>query len=307
MHWAQIHEVTYVAGTRILFWVYCVFGRWPFRLFLYPILNWYLLMQPNARDASREYLTRIAITKKDPCMPGARQVLAHFAAFAESILDKLLLWNGHFDTSKVIVNIPPKLDECLAAQRGVLFICAHFGNLELCKLLSMQKTGLRITILVHTKHAQAFNQLLRQFNPQSQLNLMQVTEISPATAVLLSEKVRKGECVVIAGDRTPISTAPKVVTVPFLGKNAPFPVGPYVLASLMQCPVFLLFPLHRYGISEIHFEPFSDAIKLPRKDREILLNELTERYAKRLEYYCLQAPMQWFNFYDFWQNSKYKN
>jgi predicted LPLAT superfamily acyltransferase len=26
-----------------------------------------------------------------------------------------------------------------------------------------------------------------------------------------------------------------------------------------------------------------------------------QAYARRLEHYCLQAPDQWFNFYDFWR------
>ncbi|MCL1887219.1 MAG: acyltransferase [Betaproteobacteria bacterium] len=306
-HWAHIHEVTYVAGMRFLFWIFRIFGRWPFRLFLYPVLGWYLLTQPDARAASREYLTRVALTKKDVRTPGMRQVLIHFATFAESILDKLMLWNGQFDTSQVAVNVPLHLQESLAARQGVLFICSHFGNLELCKILSREKPGLSITMLVHTKHAPVFNQLLKQISPDSQLNLMQVTEISPATAILLSEKMQQGECVVIAGDRIPVSVTPRVATASFLGKRAAFPVGPYVLASLMRCPVFLMFTLHRNGMSEIHFEPFSDAIRLPRKDREIALDELAAQYARRLEYYCLQTPMQWFNFYDFWDSSKYKN
>ena len=35
-------------------------------------------------------------------------------------------------------------------------------------------------MLLHTMHATRFNQLLAQVNPDSELNFMQVTELTPA-------------------------------------------------------------------------------------------------------------------------------
>ncbi len=87
----------------------------------------------------------------------------------------------------------------------------------------------------------------------------------------------------------------------FLGAPAPFPVGPYILASLFQCPVYLLFSLGRGRSPEIHFELFRESIRLPRNGRDRALAELASDYARRLEHYCLEAPLEWFNFYDFWQ------
>ena len=162
-------------------------------------------------------------------------------------------------------------------------------------------------MLVHTKHAQAFNRLLSQLDPNSQLNLMQVTEINAATAMMLAEKVADGEFIAIAGDRIPVTFKPRVAYANFLGAPAPFPVGPYVLASVMQCPVYLLFSMTINGRPECHFELFRSAIKLPRKTRDQILDECAAAYAQRLEHHCLRAPLQWFNFYDFWSLSEYES
>jgi predicted LPLAT superfamily acyltransferase len=35
-------------------------------------------------------------------------------------------------------------------------------------------------------------------------------------------------------------------------------------------------------------------------DRERALRVHVQRYAHRLQEYCLSNPYQWFNFYDFW-------
>ena len=52
-HWAGFNEVSFVAGMRLLFWICRVFGRWPFRVVLYPVLLWYVLSKPRARRVSR--------------------------------------------------------------------------------------------------------------------------------------------------------------------------------------------------------------------------------------------------------------
>ncbi|MBU1664233.1 MAG: glycosyltransferase family 2 protein, partial [Gammaproteobacteria bacterium] len=90
-------------------------------------------------------------------------------------------------------------------------------------------------------------------------------------------------------------------TADFLGAPAPFAQGPYILASLLKCPVYLFFCLRQNERFHIHFEQFAERIELPRKTRAAALQALAQRYSKRLAHYCRQAPLQWFNFYDFWK------
>jgi len=299
-HWTQISEFGSVAGMRLMFSTCRILGRWPFRVVLYPVLLWYMVTKPEARASSSDYLRRIATFQgASRIRPGMVTVLRHFASFAENLLDKMLLWSGLFKTDRVEFHGQEQMVALMAAQRGGLLICSHLGNLELCRILS-RRVGFKLTVLVHTKHAQIFNRLLGQLDPKSQLNLMQVTEISPATAVLLSEKIGRGEFVAIAGDRIPVSSSPRVALAKFLGETAPFPVGPYILASLLQCPTYLMFSMRTGHTSEIHFELFRESIHLPHKGRDEALANLVGEYARRLEHFCLRAPLQWFNFYDFW-------
>lgn len=297
-HWAAINEVSFVAGMRLLFWIFRLFGRWPFRLVLYPVLLWYVLSKPRPRRASLDYLRRVG--RLVAVQGGMRGVMRHFASFAEAILDKMLLWGGWYQTDKTTFHGVEPILERIRENQGGLLICSHLGNMELCRVLARQCDGLRLTVLVHTKHAQAFNRMMAALNPGSQHNLMQVTDMTPATAILLSERIAQGEYVVIAGDRVPVSPRPRVAPAQFLGAPAAFPVGPYVLAGILQCPIFLLFSLHFGTHSEIHFELLRASVRLPRKGREAALAELAAAYAARLEHHCLRAPLQWFNFYDFW-------
>jgi predicted LPLAT superfamily acyltransferase len=316
-HWAQINEVSFVGGMRLLFAIYRLFGRWPFRLVLYPVIAWYVLTKPAARRASLDFLKQLARYRAGSTGQAAgvgasagigtrvradwSGVMRHFASFGESILDKMTVWGGLFDMSSVKQVGRELLEADIAAGRGGLLICTHLGNLELCRVVSRQSAKMKLTVLVHTKHARAFNKMLAQLAPDSTLNLMQVTDMSPATAIELSERVAHGEFVVIAGDRIPVSAKPRVSFAPFLGRSAPFPVGPYVLASLLQCPVYLMFSRRTRKGAQLNFERFRDRIVLPRNARQQTFDTLTAAYAQRLQHYCLRTPLQWFNFYDFWQ------
>ncbi|MCH7911414.1 MAG: hypothetical protein IIB38_17600 [Candidatus Hydrogenedentes bacterium] len=42
------------------------------------------------------------------------------------------------------------------------------------------------------------------------------------------------------------------------------------------------------------------------EDRAKAVRERVETFASRLEYYCTQAPLQWFNFYDFWADTDHE-
>lgn len=298
-HWADIEEASFAFGMRLLFGIQRLFGRWPFRLCLYPVILYYWLSQPRVRRVSRAYLRRFARHHQRPA-PGALATLAHLLAFGEAVMDKLLAWSGDIRPADVDLLKPEIADVAVDSGRGGLIVTAHVGNLELSNVLSARHPTLKLNILTHTRHSVTFNRLLGQLNPCSQVNLLQVSEITPATAIMLSEKVAAGEFVVIAGDRIPVAAGSAVVMAPLLGEDAGFPVGPWLLASLLQCPVYLLWSLKVDGRYQVSFEAFRDRVVLPRTDRGAAATELARAFAARLETILQPAPLQWFNFFDFW-------
>jgi len=92
------------------------------------------------------------------------------------------------------------------------------------------------------------------------------------------------------------------IEVEFLGGRARLPAGPWLLAHALKVPVILGFGCYlgdnRYAV---HFELSGEVVTLPRENRDLALQQLVQRYAKRLEYYTHLAPYNWFNFYDYWQ------
>jgi predicted LPLAT superfamily acyltransferase len=61
-----------------------------------------------------------------------------------------------------------------------------------------------------------------------------------------------------------------------------------------------MFCLREDGVFRLYFEKFADRIELPRRAKEAAIRDCAQRYAERLEAFCLKAPMQWYNFFEFW-------
>ena len=145
---------------------------------------------------------------------------------------------------------------------------------------------------------------MSEMAPQAGVNLMSVTDIGPDTAIAIKEKLERGEWVAIVGDRIAVNPQRggewRVIWSPFMGQPAPFPQGPFILASILRCPVVLIFALRQQGKLVLHSEPFADPLHLPRGERQQALQETVDRYAQRLEHYALLSPLDWFNFFDFW-------
>jgi predicted LPLAT superfamily acyltransferase len=303
-HWAQLEERGVYLGLRATLLTYRLFGRPGFSLLLYPIIAYYFLASATARRASRAFLARVYAQPAGRAAlgraPGWRQVFRHMLGFGEAILDKVVTWTGDIRLEDLDFDNHQAFGALSDRGRGAVLIASHLGNVEVCRALGSQQRGLRINVLVHTRHSLTFNRLMRDVSAASTVSLLQVTDVGPDTAIMLRERVARGEFVVIVGDRTPPGQSSRVSWVPFLGRPAPFPQGPFYLAAMLKCPVLLMFCLKHQGRYRLYFEPFSDATDLPRRDRARIIEAWIGRYAARLEDFCLRYPYQWFNFFDFW-------
>ncbi|WP_420991762.1 acyltransferase [Cupriavidus sp. 30B13] len=302
-HWSQIRESTCVWGVWCLYGLYRLCGRTLFRAVLYPVVTYYWLARPLARHASLDYLRRVQAATgavlPAGATPGLRHSLRHLFSFAETLLDKLLAIGGGYRYGNVRREGAEVMLRQIASGQGGIIVTAHMGCLELCRVLASQRQGLRLTVLVHTAHAAQFNRILSRLDPRSGLQLFQVDDISPATALQLAEKVRAGEFVAIAGDRVPVHGG-RTVTVPFFGAPARLPVGPYVLAALMECPLFAMGCVRSGDGHLLRFTELAREVRLPRARREAILTGHAADYAQWLSRLLAESPYDWFNFYDFW-------
>jgi predicted LPLAT superfamily acyltransferase len=306
-HWAATPERRGQWGLRFMLWLYQRAGRLPFILLLWPVVAVYWLSGRAARAASQQWLTRAQAVahQQQIALPRPLSSYRHFLRFGNSMLDKVASWRGDLQWGRDIDFAPGAETVIRAAEgKGQLILASHLGDIEACRAMAKQVSGLVINALVFTDNAQRFRAVLESIAPQAGVNLLPVSDIGPDTAILLQQKLDAGEWVAIVGDRTAVQRQRggerRVVWSEFMGQPAPFPQGPFVLAAALRCPVLLMFALRQQGKLRVHCEAFADPLPLPRNGRQQALQAAVDRYAARLQHHALLAPLDWFNFYDFW-------
>jgi predicted LPLAT superfamily acyltransferase len=307
-HWAKQAEVKGMWGMRFMLAVWRLLGRRAFSLLLWPVVGVYWLSAAAPRRASRQWLARVRqqLVLRRQAIPPYLNSYRHFLRFGHAMLDKVAGWRGELKLGRDIV-FAPGAEEALnsASTQGKLLLASHLGDVEACRALAQRQGGKVVNALVFSENAQRFKQVMEEMAPQAGINLLPVNGIGPETAMLLKDKLDRGEWVAIVGDRIAVNPQRggdwRVSWSSFMGQPAPFPQGPFILAALLRCPVLLIFALQREGKLHIHCEAFADPLPLPRAERQQALQLAIDRYAARLEHFALMSPLDWFNFFDFWR------
>jgi len=299
-HWSTLSERGASLGLWFAAGVCRMLGRRGALVILSPVVLFFYLTGSRQRRASREFLTRAFIARGERAAPSWGDGYRHFLSFAACIIDTFAAWAGQMASERLQPEDAGELCRLTGDAGGALLIVSHVGSAHVARALLDRKSRERLSVLVHTRNAQRLNNVLGRFNPEATINLLQVTEVGPASAILLRERIEHGGWIAVAGDRTPVSGDRRVVSAKFLGDDAQFAEGPIVLASLLGCPVYLLFCLRKRGRYHLIIERFADRIELDRRDRKAQIQLWVERYARALERYAVAEPFQWFNFFPFW-------
>ncbi len=297
--WGDQKERGSLLGIRFLLFILNLLGQRLVMVCVTPVVLYFYLTSRAARRASRDYLDRLNASGESPVGPASFwNGFRHQLQFAEIIVERFLLWQGKLDKFKFNRGERSFLHDDQG--KGVLLVGAHMGSFDALRTLS-QHYGIAVTVVMDRANARRINKVLSSLSPNSNLRVIEMRPGDVGAVFDLKERVDRGEVVAILGDRFPRAGRPRVTRVQFCGDPAPFPQNVWILASLLKCPVYVTVALRvGYRNYHIHFEKLVDEAVLPRKRREEGLRELIEGYAACLEKLCRKAPLQWFNFYDFW-------
>ncbi len=290
--WSTQRERGSRTALHLILWIALHIGRGTARALLYPITLYFLIKAGPQRRASRQFLSHI---RERPA--GLTDVARHIHWFAATILDRVFLLSGRRALLDIRLHNPELVTERVAAGQGFLLLGSHLGSFEVLRALAIDEAHMPLKILMYPAHNRIITDLLHALNPSIADSVISLAAPHPLLAV--KEHLDAGGIVGLLGDRR-MPNEPAVIC-DFLGRPAAFPSGPISLAAVTGVPVILPFGIYRGGNRyDVYFELLSDRIELSRTGREAALREWIQRYADRLAHHALDAPYNWFNFYDFW-------
>ena len=299
--WANTAERGAFAGLWFVATVYRLLGRGVTMVLMAPLVFYFYVTGTRQREASLAWLRLARDHGAEVGEVSWWTGLRHQFTFAGGALDRFSAWLGDIGPEKVDGLDDPEFQEARHDPRGAVVLSAHLGVPEVMRAIATIGERRGVNILAHSANAAKFAELMAKMAPMSSVRIIEVTDLGLAAAMTLSASMEKGDWAVILADRIAPGGKSPSVWVPFLGKDAPFPMGPFILASALKSPVYTLFSVRQKGRYRVTLRKFSERLDFPRKDREAALKDTATRFAAVLEEQALANPFQWFNFYDFWR------
>ncbi len=290
---SQRERGTVVALRLATIWA-TLLGRTLSRPMVHLIALYYALFDANAKRVSRDWFTRL-----NGEAPRFRQVYRHILTFVQVTLDRLYFTSGRLAPFEITRTGNDLLLAQARSGQGAILLGAHVGSFEAMRASSTTER-MPLSIVGTWQNAKMINALLSSLDPEMPAQVVDSGGDPVSLALTLRDRIANGHLLAMMADR--VGPNEKTVEVEFFGEPASFAAGPFLLAAVLKCPVYIVFGLYsepnRY---DLFCEPFCEKVVLPRGNREAGLQKAVEQYAERLESYAEQAPNNWFNFFDFWE------
>jgi predicted LPLAT superfamily acyltransferase len=283
-----------VLGYKIFIFLIQKLGVRTAYLLLYFVALYYCFFALKSSKAIYYYLhKRLKYSKSKSYI----SIFKSYFKFGQTIIDKAAIASGlkdkftyEFDGVENILNLLDK-------GKGGIMISAHIGNFELAEYF-FEDIDSRSQINLVTTDAEHRNikEYLESVTKKSNIKFILVGE-DLSHIFEINAALNKGELVCFTGDRSFEGT--KFLTEKLLGEEAKFPAGPFVLASRLKVPVVFVYVMKE---TSKHYHLYARTVDVEYRNAQDLLKKYTESVEGILQTY----PLQWFNYFNFWNVNKTK-
>lgn len=211
--------------------------------------------------------------------------------FSQVVIDRFAMYAGK--RFKVEIAGEDLFAELSARPEGFLQLSSHIGNYEIAGY--SLRSGKGIHAVVYSDEKESVMNGRNSMFSRTNVSMIALRE-DMGHLFEIDNAICSGDIVSFPSDR--YMEGSKCVAVPFLGKEARFPLGPFSVAAMRGVEVLAVNVMkssltgYRIYLSQLHYDR-----ELPRREQTA---QLCRAYAAELERMVRLYPAQWFNFYDFW-------
>ncbi|NND87980.1 MAG: lipid A biosynthesis acyltransferase [Flavobacteriaceae bacterium] len=259
---------------------------------LFFVALYYCIFSPKSTRSIYYYLRH---RKRYSLLKSIISVFRNYYVFGQTIIDKTAISSGMRDRFTYEFDGVENIMQLLESGEGGILISAHVGNFELAQFFfdeldAKSQINLVTTDAEHREIKEYFEKVTQKSNIKFIL-----IEDDMSHIFKISEVLGKGELVCFTGDR--YFEGSKSLSHNLLGAEAKFPAGPFQIASRLQKSVAFVYVMKE---TTTHYHLFARTTQVPRRDAQLLL----ERYVASVESMLEKYPLQWFNYFNFWNEQK---
>jgi predicted LPLAT superfamily acyltransferase len=216
-------------------------------------------------------------------------VFKSYFTFGKVLIDKTAISTGLRDRFTYEFDGVENLKNLLQEKKGGVLISAHIGNFEIAEhffadidfdcQINLVTTDQEVTVIKEYLESVAVK--------KSNIKFIYVKDD-------MSHIFDINALICFTGDR--YFEGSKYLEADLLGKSAKFPAGPFLIASRLGVPVVYVYVMKE---KNLHYHLYARvAQNIKNRDSQGLLNS----YVQNLESMIKKYPLQWFNYFDFWDD-----
>ena len=280
-------------GYRIFVWILKTFGVLPaYFLLRFVSLYYFFFSYSASRQIYLLYRHKLGYGRVSSIL----KIYKNYFLLGQSIIDKVVLMAGiknkftfNFDGEENLLKIADM-------KKGGILLSAHIGNWDVAgHLFKRLKTPINI-VLYDAEHEQ-IKKYLEGITGKPNMNIIVIKKDDLNHIYAISDAFARNELVCMHADR--FLPGNKTVTTNFLGQDAKFPKGPFLLAATFKVPVSYVFAVKE---NNMHYHLFASVIKdYSHLGKEELIPNMLNDYSAEMEIKLKKYPEQWFNYFNFWE------
>ena len=272
--------------------------------FSYFLLNfvafYFFLFSPNSFRALSFYFRKIQGFGR---IKSIISIYKNYRVFGQSLLDKTAVMAGITNSFSFKFDGEEHLHQ-MAAHNGGILISAHIGNFEMAGNM-LNRVGNNINIVMLDAEHEKIKELLGKVITKKNVTIIPLKD-DLSHLFKINTAISKKEIICIHGDR--FLDSGRTIRLPFFGKDATFPSGPFHMALSYGVPISFVFAM-KDSCFHYHFyatPPKVYSLNRNRKDRKSEIREVVSDYISELEIMLKKYPLQWYNYYQFWEPEHYE-
>ena len=215
--------------------------------------------------------------------------------FGQVVVDRFAMYAGK--KFEIEIDGYDKFLELASKPDGFIQLSAHIGNYEIA--------GYTLTADPKVFYALVFDgekeSVTKNRNKMFSSTNIRMISVKPDMSHLfeINGALQRGETVSLPADR--FNGSPRYVEQVFLGAKARFPQGPLSVATMRELDV-LAVNVMKESMKKYHVyvTPLEYDKTVSRKEQ---IDQLSKSYVAELERMVRKYPHQWYNFFEFWQES----
>ncbi|WP_261510202.1 LpxL/LpxP family acyltransferase [Chryseobacterium paludis] len=221
-------------------------------------------------------------------------IFKSYFIFGKVLIDKTAISVGLRERFTYEFDGIQNLKDLLNEKKGGVLISAHIGNFEIAEhffadidfdcQINLVTTDQEVTVIKEYMDSVAVKKSNIKFIYVKD-DMSHIFDINTALS--------NNELICFTGDR--YFEGSKFLETKLLGKSAKFPAGPFLIASRLGVPVVYVYVMKE---KNLHYHLYARVAQVKKRDAQGLLNS----YVQNLESMLAKYPLQWFNYFDFWDD-----